>query len=170
MVRSRALQSGQVAAAKQGRQPGATNQTPKNVVAGRSSLAGKQTPPPPTTSQTPQKTSTRTPDQGAPKLQTAEFPPLSVASGIRPPAKKKSSRIDEKRTLVELEKVMGLSGEALLAWVSAEKKEMRDQRAKEQEEARLAAQAEHERAMARLEAERPSSRSDVELQRRSVRA
>ncbi|KAL1476947.1 hypothetical protein MTO96_036122 [Rhipicephalus appendiculatus] len=39
---------------------------------------------------------------------------------------------------------MGLSGEALLAWVSAEEREMRDQRAKDREEARLAAQADHE--------------------------
>ncbi|KAH6937486.1 hypothetical protein HPB50_000753 [Hyalomma asiaticum] len=77
----------------QGRQPGATNQAPKNTVAGRSSLAGKQKPPPPTTSPTPQKTSTRTPDQGAPKLQAGEFPPLSAASGIRPPAKKTSSQV-----------------------------------------------------------------------------
>ncbi|KAH6946358.1 hypothetical protein HPB50_013068 [Hyalomma asiaticum] len=77
----------------QGRQPGATNQAPKNPVAGRSSLAAKQTPPPPTTSPTPQKTSTRTPDQGAPKLQAGEFPPLSAASGIRPPAKKTSSQV-----------------------------------------------------------------------------
>ncbi|KAH6947480.1 hypothetical protein HPB50_019196 [Hyalomma asiaticum] len=77
----------------QGRQPGATNQAPKNPVVGRSSLAGKQTPPPPTTSPTPQKTSTRTPDQGAPKLQAGQFPPLPAASGIRPPAKKTSSQV-----------------------------------------------------------------------------
>lgn len=62
--------------------------------------------------------------------------------------------MDEKRTLVELGKEMGLSGEALVAWVSAEQKEMRDQRAKEREEARIAAQADHERELARMEAER----------------
>ncbi|KAH8030763.1 hypothetical protein HPB51_011603 [Rhipicephalus microplus] len=62
--------------------------------------------------------------------------------------------MDDKRKLVELGKEMGLSGEALLAWVSAEEKEMRDQRAKDREEARLAAQVEHEREIARMEAER----------------
>ncbi|KAH6921335.1 hypothetical protein HPB50_027678 [Hyalomma asiaticum] len=77
----------------QARQPGATNQAPKNPVAVRSSLARKQTPPPPTTSQTPHMTSTKTPDQGRPELQAGEIPPLCAASGIRPPAKKTSSQL-----------------------------------------------------------------------------
>ncbi|XP_037518104.1 uncharacterized protein LOC119394875 [Rhipicephalus sanguineus] len=62
--------------------------------------------------------------------------------------------MDEKRTLVELGKEMGLTGEALQVWVSAEQKDMRDQRAKEREEARVAAQEEHTRELARMEAER----------------
>ncbi|KAH7934644.1 hypothetical protein HPB51_028990 [Rhipicephalus microplus] len=62
--------------------------------------------------------------------------------------------MDDKRKLVELGKEMGLSGEALLECVSTEEKEMRDQRAKDREEARLAAQVEHEREMVRMEAER----------------
>ena len=62
--------------------------------------------------------------------------------------------MDEKRTLVELGKEMGLSGEALQAWVSAEQKDMRDQRAKELEETRIAAQEEHTRELARMKPER----------------
>ncbi|KAH7941129.1 hypothetical protein HPB49_010257 [Dermacentor silvarum] len=62
--------------------------------------------------------------------------------------------MDEKRRLVELGKEMGLSREALQAWVSAEQKKMRDQRAKEREEARITAKADHERELARMEAER----------------
>lgn len=62
--------------------------------------------------------------------------------------------MEEKRTLVELGKEMGPSGEALRAWVTDEQKDMRAQRAKGREEARIAAQAEHEREMARMEAER----------------
>ncbi|KAH6938193.1 hypothetical protein HPB50_007376 [Hyalomma asiaticum] len=75
------------------RQSGATQQAPKNPVAGRSLLASKQTPPLPTTSQTPHRTSTKTPDQGAPKLQAGEFLPLFAASGIRPPAKNTSTQV-----------------------------------------------------------------------------
>lgn len=56
--------------------------------------------------------------------------------------------------LVELGKEMGLSGEALKEWVSSEQKDMRDQRAKEREETKIAAQEEHVRELARMEAER----------------
>ncbi|KAH9372147.1 hypothetical protein HPB48_009720 [Haemaphysalis longicornis] len=52
--------------------------------------------------------------------------------------------------LVELGKEMGLSGVESWAWVTDEEKDMRTQRAKEREQARMAAQAEHEREMARM--------------------
>ncbi|KAH7967075.1 hypothetical protein HPB49_022195 [Dermacentor silvarum] len=50
----------------EGRQPGATNQTPKT---------NQQVPHPPKTSQASQKTSSKTPDQGAPVFQAGNFHP-----------------------------------------------------------------------------------------------
>ncbi|KAH6925829.1 hypothetical protein HPB50_010718 [Hyalomma asiaticum] len=78
------------------RQPGAINQAPKNPVARCPSLSSKQTPSPPTTSEAPQKTSTKTPDQGVPKLQAVQFPLLSAASTLRHPAKKTSAQVGKR--------------------------------------------------------------------------
>lgn len=68
----------------EGRQPGATNQTPKT---------NQQVPHPPKTSQASQKTSSKTPDQGAPVFQAGEFPPLTSGGAPRQPAKKTSSQV-----------------------------------------------------------------------------
>ncbi|KAH7981068.1 hypothetical protein HPB49_021285 [Dermacentor silvarum] len=68
----------------EGRQPGATNQTPKS---------NQQVPHPPKTSQASQKTSSKTPDQGAPVFQAGEFPPLTSGGAPRQPAKKTSSQV-----------------------------------------------------------------------------
>ncbi|KAH7965520.1 hypothetical protein HPB49_008531 [Dermacentor silvarum] len=67
----------------EGRQPGATNQTPKT---------NQQVPHPPKTSQASQKTSSKTADQGAPVFQAGEFPPLTSGAAPRQPAKKTSSQ------------------------------------------------------------------------------
>ncbi|KAH7954865.1 hypothetical protein HPB49_022329 [Dermacentor silvarum] len=68
----------------EGRQPGATNQTTKT---------NQQVPHPPKTSQASQKTSSKTPDQGAPVFQAGEFPPLTSGGAPRHPAKKTSSQV-----------------------------------------------------------------------------
>ncbi|KAH7980233.1 hypothetical protein HPB49_013994 [Dermacentor silvarum] len=68
----------------EGRQPGATNQTPKT---------NQQVPHPPKTSQASQKTSSKTPDQGAPVFQAGEFTPLTSGGAPRQPAKKTSSQL-----------------------------------------------------------------------------
>ncbi|KAH7965206.1 hypothetical protein HPB49_004650 [Dermacentor silvarum] len=67
----------------EGRQPGATNQTPKT---------NQQVPHSPKTSQASQKTLSKTPDQGAPVFQAGEFPPLTSAGAPWQPAKKTSSQ------------------------------------------------------------------------------
>ncbi|KAH7944978.1 hypothetical protein HPB49_003786 [Dermacentor silvarum] len=68
----------------EGRQPGATNQTPQT---------NQQVPHPPKTSQASQKTSSKTPDQGALVFQAGEFPPLTSGGAPRQPAKKTSSQV-----------------------------------------------------------------------------
>ncbi|KAH7973792.1 hypothetical protein HPB49_005303 [Dermacentor silvarum] len=68
----------------EGRQPGATNQTPKN---------NQQVPHPPKTSQASQKTSSKIPGHGAPVFQAGEFPPLTSGGAPRQPAKKTSSQL-----------------------------------------------------------------------------
>ncbi|KAH7959706.1 hypothetical protein HPB49_013131 [Dermacentor silvarum] len=68
----------------EGCQPGATNKTPKT---------NQQVPHPPKASQTSQKTSSKTPDQGVPVFQAGEFPPLTSAGAPRRPAKKTSSQV-----------------------------------------------------------------------------
>ncbi|KAH6927821.1 hypothetical protein HPB50_008961 [Hyalomma asiaticum] len=78
--------------------------------------------------------------------------------------------MDEKRTLVELGKKMGLSGEALLAGVSAEKKKCATSERKTGE-AHRAAREDHEREMARMEVERAlleERRRVAEAQRSSM--
>ncbi|KAH7940993.1 hypothetical protein HPB49_008825 [Dermacentor silvarum] len=68
----------------EGRQPGATNQTPKT---------NQQVPHPPKKSQASQKTSSKTADQGAPVFQAGEFPPLTSGGAPTQPAKKTSSQV-----------------------------------------------------------------------------
>lgn len=61
--------------------------------------------------------------------------------------------MDELRTLVQLGKEMGLTGETLRAWVKQKQIETRERRAEEREEARVKAREAHEREMARIQAE-----------------
>ncbi|KAL1478600.1 hypothetical protein MTO96_034964 [Rhipicephalus appendiculatus] len=62
---------------------------PMNPVTGGTN---QQAPPPPKTSPTSQKTSSKTPDQGSPVLQAGDFPPLTDAGALRRPTKKTATQ------------------------------------------------------------------------------
>ncbi|KAL1481464.1 hypothetical protein MTO96_015614, partial [Rhipicephalus appendiculatus] len=73
---------------REGRQPGATK-PPMNLVSGGTN---QKAPPPPKTSPTSQKTSSKTPDQDAPVLQAGGFPPLTDAGALSRPTKKTATQ------------------------------------------------------------------------------